>query len=75
MPLLCIDLNGVLGYFDENHCYNIKQNVFNLLFSLSLNFRIVGYIIGVRKHYVKRLIKNLSQGTRPFVFDAVYLIK
>lgn len=73
--MLVIDLDGVLGYFDEHKTYAIRQNILNLLFSLSMSFRIVGFTIGIRKHYVRKLISQLANASKPFVFDAVYAIK
>jgi hypothetical protein len=75
MPLLIMNLDGVLGYWDESRVYSIKQNVLNLLFSLSMSFRIIGYTVGVRKHYVKKLVRHMASAAKPFVFDAVYVVK
>lgn len=43
LPILVVNLDGVLGYWDEAKTYNMRDKSLGLLISLSHNFRIVGY--------------------------------
>ena len=43
LPILVINLDGVLGYFDEAKTYIFRERSLHMMQSLSHNFRIIGY--------------------------------
>jgi hypothetical protein len=73
LPILIINIDGALGYFDESKVYTFKDRSLQHLHSLSHNFRIVGFS-QENKSLVRRLCKQLTEYSRPFCFDAVYLL-
>lgn len=46
LPLIILDLDGVIGYWDENKIYHMRSSTLNYLIGLSINFRIVGIAQG-----------------------------
>ena len=73
LPILVLNLDGVLGYFDECKTYILREKSLQLLHSLSHNYRIVAYS-HEPSYILKKLIKVMSEYHRPFIFDAVYYI-
>lgn len=71
LPILVINLDGVLGFFDESKNYQCKEKSITMLQSLSHNFKIVGFS-SESKGLITRLGKMLSEFKTPFAFDAVY---
>jgi hypothetical protein len=41
MPLIILDLDGVIGYWDENKNYHIQASTISYLIALSHNYRLV----------------------------------
>ena len=74
LPILVLNLDGVLGYFDESKQYYCKEKAINMLQSLSHNFKIVGFS-SESKGLITRFGKNLSEFKTPFAFDSVYQIQ
>ena len=78
MPSLLIMIDGILGFFDENLDFHLRQKVLHSLVTLSLNFRLIAITVGLTKKCVKVLCRQLAERTndkKPLVFDAVYLLK
>ena len=73
LPVLLLNLDGGLGYWDEAKTYVFKERGLGQLISLSHNFRIVGYS-AEPKSLIKRLGHTMAEYSRPFCFDAVYQI-
>ena len=71
LPILVMNLDGVLGYFDEAKAYHCKEKYLSVLQSLSHNFKIVGFS-SESKGLITRFGKCLSEYKSPFAFDAVY---
>lgn len=57
LPVIVINLDGVIGYFDQCYNYHMKQADLIQIISLSNNFRIVAFAINTSKNMVKRLCK------------------
>ena len=74
LPILVINLDGTLGFFDESKHYNCKEKSLTMLQSLSHNFKIVG-ISSESKGLITRLGKQMMDYKVPFAFDAVYQIQ
>ena len=73
LPVLLLNLDGGLGYWDEAKTYVFKERGLGQLISLSHNFRIVGYS-AEPKSLIKRLGHTMAEYSRPFCFDAMYQI-
>ena len=73
LPVLLLNLDGALGYWDEAKTYVFKERGLGQLIALAHNFRIVGYS-AEPKGLVKRLGRALAEYSRPFCFDALYQI-
>ena len=73
VPVLLLNLDGGLGYWDEAKTYVFKERGLGQLITLSHNFRIVGYSSEPRA-LIKRLGYAMSEYSRPFCFDAMYQI-
>ena len=71
LPIMMLNIDGVLGYFDETKGYVVKEKCLTMLQSLSNNFKIVGFS-SESKGLITRFAKNLSEFKIPFAFDAVY---
>ena len=73
LPVLLLNLDGALGYWDEAKCYIFKERGLGQLIGLSHNFRIVAYS-AEPKSLIKRLGNAMAEYSRPFCFDAMYQI-
>ena len=73
LPVLLLNLDGALGYWDEAKAYVFKERGLGQLIALAHNFRIVGYS-AEPKSVLKRLGQALAEYSRPFCFDALYQI-
>jgi hypothetical protein len=71
LPILIMNLDGVIGYFDEAKNYIIKEKCLTILQSLSHNFKIVGFSSEPRG-LISRFGKYLSEFKTAFTFDAIY---
>ena len=70
---MVINLDGVLGYFDEANTYIFRERSLQMMLSLSHNFRIIAYC-NKSASIIKKLCKLLGDYQKPFYFDAVYQI-
>ena len=43
LPIMILNLDGTLGFFDESKHYNCKEKSLQMLQSLSHNFKIIGF--------------------------------
>ena len=71
LPILVINLDGVLGYFDEYKSYVVKEKCLQMMQGLSHNYKIVGFSCE-SKGIISRFGRNLADYKIPFAFDAVY---
>ena len=71
LPLLIVDLDGAVGYWDEGKNYNMHPSVLQYLHALSTNYRIAG-VSKMNKKQVQRLCKQLVDQPKGVVFDAAY---
>ena len=74
LPILVLNIDGVLGYFDEHKNYNCRERSIHALQSLSHNYKIVGFS-SESKGLITRLGRYLSEHKIPFAFDAIYQIQ
>lgn len=74
LPVLVLNLDGVMGYFDEAKAYQCRERSLTMLQSLSHNFKVVAFS-SEPKGLITRFGKALSEFKTPFAFDAVYQIQ
>lgn len=55
LPLIIINLDGTIGYFDEHKIYFVRQHALTCLVALSSNFQIAAFCTGQTKRCVRRL--------------------
>lgn len=78
MPVLIINLDGVIGYWDDykKFYYIFRPKVIEALIQLSFDFRLVAVSSQRQKHIYKVIygLTNLpgEDGNKSLVFDAVY---
>ena len=71
LPLVVIDLDGGLGFWDEHKTYHLRHNFLSILVTMAVNFRLVAVSFRPQsRKMVRKLCKRLQ--SRSFVFDAVY---
>lgn len=73
LPVLILNIDGALGFFDEAKHYNLKEKCLSMLQSLSHNFKIVAFS-SESKGLLTRFGKCLTETKTPFAFDAMYQI-
>ena len=73
LPMLMVNLDGIIGYFDELKMYFIKPSNITLLIALSNNFKVIAFCQGQSKNVLRKLCKLLQD--KGMVFDAVYLLR
>ena len=74
LPILILNIDGALGFFDEAKHYNLKEKSISILQSLSHNFKIVAFS-SESKVLLTRFGKSLAEGKSPYAFDALYQIQ
>ena len=55
LPVLVLNLDGVIGHWDESKTFNIRQKTFMYLAALTCNFRIIAFATSQTKGVVTRL--------------------
>lgn len=61
LPIIILNLDGIVGYFDEMKTFYLRQNALNQLIALSANFRILAFCIGQTKRCVRKLCQMLAE--------------
>ena len=56
-----MNLDGILGYFDEQRGYNVRLSALNQLIALTNNFRTVAFCVGQTKNTLRKLCFSLAE--------------
>jgi|LauGreDrversion4_2_1035121.scaffolds.fasta_scaffold30939_2 hypothetical protein len=78
LPLLILNLDGIIGFFDEQKTYHIRSTALTQIVALSVNFRTIAFCQGQTKRCLKRLCQQLAErdnNRASIVFDAVYHLR
>jgi len=59
LPIIIVNLNGTIGYFDEQRHYNTRLSSIQLLIALSANFRVIGIVNDQTKNSTRKLTSLL----------------